>query len=564
MTTTQAPDPDKADSRGPSGPLLRHYALAAAVYLLVTLPFLGRPPLFDPDEGYYPETAREMIERGNLLDPVFNGQPRWGKPVAFYLAEGVSFKVFGMNERAARLPSVLCGLGFVLLTLSAGARLFNTRAGLYAGLLCAVALQPVVYSRTAVPDMLLSVFVALSLYAFLRSRAIGSQSVSGHPAWWLLLAYASAGIAFLAKGPLGLILPGLTVLTYLIFSGNARGLLQLKPFAGITVFLLIAAPWLVYMYSLHGVSFLDEHFIQRNVNRYFTDKWQHSGSILYYLPVLIAGAFPWTVAFVGGLGTVSRRILGKPSGAGDKTTRGADVFVFCWLAVMLVFFSFSRSKLPNYVLPLYPAVILVATRFILEAENRPSRRLAHVLVWTTAGFTALLALAGGWVLAGKLKEDFATVLFWFSPLAIIAAAAPVYLFTKKLGHWVGVSAAGMVIFMAVITGSAIPKIDRLQAVRTLSLEHRHRFADTPRLALWRLRQPSLLFYTGKQVLRFDPELEDWEKPCAEGIRWVLARGSSLGEIEKLTGGPPEEAYRMGGLVLLRVAAGSASQGESGR
>ncbi len=562
MPSTQASSPNLADSK-PSGTPIRLCVLVAVVYLLITLPFLGRSPLFDPDEGYYPETAREMLERGNLLDPIFNGQPRWGKPVAFYLAETVSFKVFGMDEWAARLPSVLAGLGFVLLTLSAGARLFSVRAGFYAGLLTAVSLQPVVYSRTAVPDMLLSVFVTLSLYAFLRSRVIGRQTASDNTRWWLLLAYASAGLAFLTKGPLGLILPGLTIFAYLLFSGNAKGLLELKPLTGIPVFLLVAAPWFIYMYSLHGVPFLNEHFIQRNVNRYFTTKWQHSGSVLYYAPVLIAGVFPWTVAFLGGLGSILHQAFGKARRLGNKTFRNEDIFVLCWFGVMFIFFSFSHSKLPNYVLPLYPAMILLAARFILELENRPSSKLAHALVWITAGLTAALALAGGSVLAGKLKEDFATILFWLLPLVIIMAAAPVFLFTKKLTHWVGVSAAGMVVFMAVITGLAIPEIDRLQAVKTLSLEHRHRFADTPRLAVWRVWQPSFLFYTGKQVLRFNPDLDNWEKPRAEGIRWVLTRESALGEIEKLTGALPEETYRMGNRVLLRIAANNASQDESG-
>jgi 4-amino-4-deoxy-L-arabinose transferase-like glycosyltransferase len=563
LSTAQAPSPDSTDSM-PSGSAIRHYVLVAAVYLLVTLPFLGGPPLFDPDEGYYPETAREMIERGNLLDPVFNSQPRWGKPIAFYLAETLSFKMFGMDERSARLPSVLAGLGFALLTMCAGARLFNIRTGFYAGLLTAVALQPVVYSRAAVPDMLLGVFVTLSLYAFLRCQGIGRQTASGQSIWWLLLAYASAGIAFLAKGPLGLILPGLTILAYLLFSGNAKGILKLKPITGILVFLLIAAPWYFYMYSLHGVSFLDEHFIQRNVNRYFTDKWQHPGSILYYIPVLIAGAFPWTVAFLGGLGTILRPKFRRERKLRKETLSDADIFLLCWFFVMFIFFSFSRSKLPNYVLPLYPAVMLVAARFILELENRRSDKLAHALVWITAGFTALLAMLGAWALAGKLEEDLATILLWFLPLAVIMASAPVFLFTHRLSHWVGVTAAGMVLFMAVITGFAIPEIDRLQAVKSLSLEHRHRFADTPGLAFWRVWHPSLLFYTGKQVLRFNPDLDDWETFRAKGIRWVLTRESALGEVEKLTGAPPAETYRMGNRVLLRIAAKDAFRGESGR
>ena len=99
---------------------LRRFVLIGLVFLGLTLPFLGTPPLFDPDEGYYPETAREMLVHGNALDPVFNGAPRWGKPVGIYFLQYLGFRTLGLNETAARLPSLLAGLILCLLCLSLG------------------------------------------------------------------------------------------------------------------------------------------------------------------------------------------------------------------------------------------------------------------------------------------------------------------------------------------------------------------------------------------------------------------------------------------------------------
>ncbi|HLA40741.1 MAG TPA: glycosyltransferase family 39 protein, partial [Candidatus Glassbacteria bacterium] len=183
-------------------PARRQVILTTVFFLAASLVFLGRPPLFDPDEGYYPAAAVEMAGRGNWFDPVFNAQPRWGKPFAFYLADCFTFRLSGQSEFAARLPSAAAGLGLALATLAIATLLFGVRAGSLAGIFAATAIQPVVYSRAAVPYMFLAFFVAMSLYCFMRAWAAAERSGSGQSGW-LLCGYATAGLAFLSKGPLG-------------------------------------------------------------------------------------------------------------------------------------------------------------------------------------------------------------------------------------------------------------------------------------------------------------------------------------------------------------------------
>ena len=550
MPTRQEPVPASPGS----GPLEKSFyrcLLVAALYILLTLPFLGRPALFDPDEGYYPETAREMMKRDNWLDPVFNGEPRWGKPVGFYLADCVSFRLFGFSEWSARLPSLLAGLGLVLVSMALGVRLYGSRVGLYSGVIAATALQPVVYSRAAVPDMLLSFFVALALYGFVLGAMDRNGSRGARAGFFL--AYAGSALAFLAKGPLGVLLPGITAAGYLVLSGNHGRILKLKPGQGILLFFLLAAPWFIYMTALHGTVFLEEIFLQRNLIRYFTNKWQHPGPFYYYLPIVFAGAFPWSIALLWGLALSLRQSAAHWRKAGKTAAQNPDLFILCWFFGMLVFFSLSRSKLSNYVLPLYPAAALFASLCLDQVERSGSRLRFLLLAGGTALLAALLFAPGSFILADKLKVASSTIITGFSPLALIVLGILTFPFQKSLKLWLGSCCAGMALLVTLLTGFVIPRIDSFQAVKTLSLEHLNSLRRDERVAVIGVRHPSLLFYTGRLIFPFDPKTDRWEDARANGIRWVLTRESALGELKEKTGVQPAEVYRMGGRALVRFA-----------
>ncbi|MFH1069707.1 MAG: glycosyltransferase family 39 protein [Candidatus Glassbacteria bacterium] len=541
--------PGQAEAGG-AVPARKNFVLTTVFFLAASLLFVGRPPLFDPDEGYYPAAAVEMAERGNWFDPVFNGQPRWEKPFAFYFAECFSFRLAGRSEFAARLPSLVAGLGLALTTLCIASLLFGPRAGALAGTFAATALQPVVYSRAAVPDMFLALFVTLSLYGFLRGRAALDESgpASGR---WLLFSYAAAGLAFLSKGPLGVILPAIAAGGYLAVSGDWRRLARLKLFSGTLLFLAVAAPWYVYMYAVHGGSFLDEHFLQRNVERYFTDRWQHPGPLYYYLPVLLAGAFPWTILVAAGVVSAVRKIF-----SGADLRQGAFprplTLVLSWLLGMLLFFSFSRSKLPNYVLPLYPAVLALAGWYAQRLAEEGRRSAGALVVWSTAGLAGLLIAVGAGLLSRKLAVPAATALFWLSPVGLVPIAAVYYQMRGNLRLWSYFCGASMAVFFCVVSGIAIGRIDRLQAVKSLSAASAEAIGPGGKIAVWRVWKPSFLFYSGRKIVRYDPERDPWGEQWEAGVRWILTRSGDLAEIRARTGRDIASVREQGGLVLLRL------------
>lgn len=513
----------------------------AALYLAVSLPFLGGPPLFDPDEGYYPETAREMIVRGNWLDPVFNNSPRWGKPVGFYLAEAVSMSALGTGEFAARAPSLLAGLGLTLVTASAGALLFGGGAGLIAGVICATAIMPSVYSRSAVPDMFLAFFVALSLLAFLKASWLRKNP--GGP--WLWVMFASAALAFLCKGPLGAILPTISIGGFLLLSKQWRKIPRFKIVRGVLLFLAVVAPWYCYMYSLHGQDFLIEHFIGRNLQRYFTNRWEHAGPPWYYLPVLIAGTFPWTVAFAGGVYVSIRKVIAR-----NESSR-PHLFLLCWLLGMLVFFSFSRSKLPNYVLPLFPSAAILAAHLIQRLIERGSG--GRALAWITSVLAAAIVAVAASLLGRKLGEPPNVILLWLSPIGVIVFSALLVYRPGGLKSWVWANAIAMALFFGVLTGVAIPRVESLQAIKQLAEDSSGQLAPGSTVATWRVWKPSFLFYTGTRAYRFNPDEQSWPPAGAEAIDWVLTRADRLDEVARLTGKKPALVYSRNRYALLRLS-----------
>ena len=561
MLNRQEASPDTV-TENRSDKRLARLAVLTAVYLCLTLPFLGRPSLVDPDEGYYPATAREMIARGSWLDPVFNGEPRWGKPVGFYLAEIASFQILGASEFSARLPSVIAGMGFMFLIAALGTRLYNSRTGFYAGLFSASAIQPVVYARTAVPDMLLSFFICLALYGFVLWDQSDESERQGR--WVPALIYSGAALGFLVKGPLGLLLPLISVLAYLGLSGRLNEVFRLRPGSGIALFLLVAAPWFVYMSLMHGTAYLEEFFLHRNLLRYFTDRWSHSAPVYYYLPIVIIGSFPWTLALIGGAArSLVRLIVPRTDAPAEKGHRKSGLFLWCWFGAMLLFFSFSRSKLPNYVLPLYPAAAVFSGHFLAEMENSPGRKWLAPLVGGTAVLSLAVMASGLWLVPEKLGLPRPMALLTLGSLGLIPLAAVGFLFIKRLEIFWACCVAAMVLMFAMVSGLAMPRVDKFRAVKSFSRNQLDRLENGERILCLHVWPPSLLFYTGREVIRFNPYSDRVDDFLEDGGHWVLTRERSLALLDSLIRHqPPAELHRIGDRVLVRLESVRADTNES--
>jgi 4-amino-4-deoxy-L-arabinose transferase-like glycosyltransferase len=345
---------------------------------------LGAPPLVGPDEPRYARVAVEMHRSRDWVVPTLQGRPWLEKPPLYYWLAAAAFSWLGENETAARLPSAAAALLLVGVTALFGARLYGGGAGLHAGFVLGTSLLPFVYGHGAEMDMLLAAAVTAAI-GFLGLRLLGIAGGLAVPAAGVFI-----GLALLAKGPLGLLLPGLVVAGFVAFTREPRLLRHVLSPLGLALGLAVAAPWYLAMLQRQGQAFVDEFLLAHNVQRFTSTVHHHPGSIFYYLPVLALGLVPWAGLLVPALARVARQ------------RSRVDLFVLAWIALPLVFFSAAGSKLPGYILPCLPPLALLMGRSADDllrgdgsaAESHGAGALGLILALPLVASPALLVYWG--------------------------------------------------------------------------------------------------------------------------------------------------------------------------
>ena len=339
-------------------------ALALALAWFGTL---GLRPLNKSDESRYAEIAREMVASGDWLTPRLNGFKYFEKPPLQYWATAAAFEVFGERDWAARLWAALTGFGAVLLAFFAGRRAFGERAGLFAAAVLASSPIHVLLGQTNTLDMGLTFFLFLAAAAFVLDR--------------MFVFWAGCALAVLSKGLVGVVLPAGIVFLFALSRLEISPVRKLLKWKGILVFFLISAPWFVAV-SLANKEFFHFFFIQEHFERYLTTMHGRYQPWWHFIPVLLVGLLPWLVTVFHGL-----------KNAFDEKSA---TFLALWAIGIFVFFSASSSKLPSYILPVVPALALLAGRSLSE-------RASSLLFWQSAAFAAV-ALAGGAYAAAIVRD----------------------------------------------------------------------------------------------------------------------------------------------------------------
>lgn len=316
---------------------------------------LGKMPLTDPDEPFYAETAREMLNRGEWLTPIIFGKPQFEKPPLYYWLIISSYKVFGVNEFAARFPSALFGILGVIGVYLLGALLFSEKAAVYSSLVMATCVEYIILARACVTDIVLCVFI---LYAFL----FFFYELKHSKKIFCVLSSSCLALAVLTKGPIGFVLPVFIIIVYFFVKKEFIKLFKLPIFWCLAVFAVIAVPWYCLMYKFYGNEFIGHFFGFQNITRFLVAEHETTDYIFYYVPIIIGTFFPWSVFFPCGAFVIAKK---------DREKFKDHLFLLIWMTVFFIFFTLSRSKLPTYVFPLYPALALVIGRFWeLESDNK--------------------------------------------------------------------------------------------------------------------------------------------------------------------------------------------------
>lgn len=391
---------------------------------------LGARTLVPTDEGRYAEMAREMLASGDWITTRLNGIKYFEKPPLQIWMTALAFKLFGLGEWQARLWTGLCGFAGIVLTGFAGRRVFGPDSGsdsgsdpgLGTGLAAALVLGSCLFwaamGHINTLDMGLAGGMTLALCGLLLAQT--SPDLSGRLRW-MLACWAGMALAVLSKGLIGLALPGAVLIVYTVVARDWVIWKRLHLLAGLLVFAVITVPWFVLV-SIRNPEFPQFFFVHEHFQR-FTSKVHHrEGPWYYFLPILLGGLLPWLAVFMQSL-WAARHEAPLPVMAVSTDARGfrPKKLLLVWSVFIFIFFSISSSKLPSYILPVFPSLALLIAAYLIEAPRRAWWLLGGIGVVLGLGMLAFLPSMA------KLAKDAVDLANYQAAAPWVGAAAVVLL-----------------------------------------------------------------------------------------------------------------------------------------
>jgi 4-amino-4-deoxy-L-arabinose transferase-like glycosyltransferase len=373
------------------------------------------------DEGRYAEIAREMAVNGNWVTPRLNDLKYFEKPPLQYWLGAATFLAFGVDEWTARLPGAVAGFLAVLVVGFTAWRLAGPDAGAYAALVLLGCVWHAGLAHLLTLDALLNFWLTLALCAFLLAQRTGLGARAQR--YWMLLAYAAAAGATLTKGLVALVIPAAALALYTLATRDAGPWRRLHIVLGLALYLALTAPWFALVVSANA-EFAQFFFVREHFERFLTTTHRREGGWGYFVPWFVLGMLPWLLVWAWTLPRSWRAASVAPNGFAWAR------FCLVWAAFVFVFFSVSGSKLPSYILPLFPALALVLG---FELTRLSPRALMGCMIPLAVGGVLLLLahLAGYEALVHRLANSrtpaaiYHAMRPWLTAALVVFAAAGV-------------------------------------------------------------------------------------------------------------------------------------------
>ena len=468
--------------------------LLVIIYGLLWFGTLNYRHLIPSDEGRYAEIAREMLVTGDWITPRYNGYKYFEKPPLQAWATAAAFQVFGIGDWQARLWTALTGFLTILIVGFTGARIFNARSGWLAAVVLASSPMWVISGHFNSLDMGLSSFLVAALCSLLIAQTSQNKNSCRN---WMWACWVFMALATLSKGVIGAAIPAMVLIAYSISAWDWKIWTRLRLFSGTILFFAITAPWFVLV-AQRNPEFLEFFFIHEHLQRFTQDAHSRTGPIYYFVPLLLIGLLPWALQIPGSLiqAWTERRREFSPSW-----------LLVCWFVVIFAFFSVSHSKLPGYIIPVFPALALII-------GNRLDRLLGHTntmaLPWKlqALGFV-LLGCIGFFFLdaIGKQArpdeiEAYAQYTYWVvaALIALVIFSAYASWQSKRNGIQSIVSFACGFFLCAIIAGTGHETLGR--AVSGIDLVTRVKASIPEKVNFYsvRLLDHTVPFYLGRTMI----------------------------------------------------------------
>jgi 4-amino-4-deoxy-L-arabinose transferase-like glycosyltransferase len=457
---------------------------ALAIWLIVAAVaigvHLGGSPLLDADEGRNGEVGREMAATNNYVVPHLNGLPYLDKPIVYFAAEAAAMEVLGPTETAARLPAYI----FTLLTAVLIFWFAQRRWGRIEAFVAAIAYLAmpltIVFARTVIFDSALTFFIVMAIVAFF-------EAVETRERRWATLAWAAVAFGILTKGPVALALPLMIAIPFAIWRKSFR---YLGSFGGLIAFIVIVTPW-VWAMQRAVPDFLEYVLVTETAARLATDELKRTGAPWYFIPYLLAGALPWTIA----VSTTWKR---------EWRSDPRVVYLLLWIVIPFIFFSLSQSKRPQYILPLLPAIAL------LVAHGWAILRV-RVAAITIAVFGVLLLVAP---LTPQFTKNMKPVvidparLAGFGLGAVFLAGGLVALFAKRREFVLAALSAPM-LAIPLIAGPLMDALGERRSAKSLVEQMAQHLRSDTQIVGVEAFTGSMAFYARRPIIVASPDATEY-------------------------------------------------------
>ncbi len=499
---------------------------------------IGGLGLTDRDEGSNAEAAREMLETGDWISPTLNYEPRFAKPAFVYWLISGSYTLFGINEFAARFPSAFSGLCVLLLQYAFVYRWLGAPLAFLSSIMLLLNMEFLAINRLVLTDPELVVFTTLAGYSFWQ----GLQASTKTSRWWFASFYLAMGFGMLVKGPVGIIIPLVGVIPFLMLTRQWKSFWQKGfPLLGTGLVLLVAAPWYVVMFQIHGEAYWAA--AQANTTgRFMSPMEGHGGTLLFYVPILLLGFFPWSAFLPSVLYQSIKQWKAYWHGQTFATPeKNLEFFLSVWVVGLLIFFTLSATRLPHYIYPLFPASALLVALWwkrFQDMVSLPDWRIPRRLllgVGYVLGIAIILGPAIFHQFLKQISEEFPAAVhvdFGWLPtmmgLVIIFGTMGIRhcLDSETKRSW-AVGVAGVMIMMVGVFAvkGALPVYHMyfIEPPQQLAAIAGYNLGKDDRLLQVGRKRPSLSFYSQRKVYFLGPRDEkEWQiHLAASGKKMII-------------------------------------------
>jgi len=416
---------------------------------------LGEVPPYHTDETFYVLSAKNMLQSGDYLTPVFHEQKRFAKPILFYWQVALAYKVFGVSLVSARLWSVVLGVFSAALVFLLGRRLFSPWAAMLGTLILPSIYLHFQISRWATTDMTLNFFILCAFYFFIKAFQEEANRTRNY-----CLFYFAMALGFLVKGPPAILIPALTIAALLFILGDWKRFTEMRLLSGLMILLAVDVPWFAAMFLLHGDEFVN-HILGAELRGRILHQSPFS---FYYLGVFVRYYLPWSLFLIFSLATLTNNFKARVLSFFDKENF-ALLFCFLWILIPLLLFTAFRIEHSRYMLPASPAVALILGHYFTQLAKSDlgfNRPLFKIPFYLTLFIYFLLTVAVA--LGVLIFQSESSVPFRIMFLPLFLAVGPsilILLFvTRRRIALIVTLAIFQTLSLAFIHGDAIPFFNR--------------------------------------------------------------------------------------------------------